>query len=57
MITAIGETIDPMRGEHENIHAFGFGDNEVKDKRKKVQLPTLLRYENKYQAEKNIASF
>ncbi|KAH3741878.1 uncharacterized protein LOC127851847 [Dreissena polymorpha] len=33
MITAIGETIDPMRGEIEYIHAFGFGDNEVKDKR------------------------
>ncbi|KAH3748623.1 hypothetical protein DPMN_183069 [Dreissena polymorpha] len=32
VITAIGETIDPMRGENENIHAFGFGDNEVKDK-------------------------
>jgi len=32
-------------------------DNEVQDKRKKVQLPTLLRYENKYQTEKNIASY
>ncbi|XP_052248247.1 uncharacterized protein LOC127856213 isoform X2 [Dreissena polymorpha] len=33
VITAIGETIDPMRGENKTINAFGFGDNEVKDKR------------------------
>ena len=31
-------------------------DNEVKDKRQK-QLPSLLRYENKYRQEKNMASY
>ena len=31
-------------------------DNEVKDKRKK-QLPSLLRYENKYQTDKNLACY